>query len=146
MLNSKFESFSNVIDHKIDSLQLDYKTLHSKLETMHSTKDHASAYKQSQTHALRERGQLASPSHFSHDGNRRYDEPVNPLKEFTFSEKGHQRAMYSTDGFAMQNQHRTLKDDLRDESRVLIETIRKNLDESKKYLEYYKSEPRLENT
>jgi hypothetical protein len=45
----------------------------------------------------------------------------------------------------MQNQHRTLKDDLRDESRVLIETIRKNLDESKKYLENYKSEPRLEN-
>jgi len=50
--------------------------------------------------------------------------------------------MYLTDGFAM-NQ-RNPREDLRDESRKLIESIRKNLDESKKALENYKSEPQIE--
>ncbi len=33
-LNHKFDSFSNVIDHKITDMHKDYKTLESKLETI----------------------------------------------------------------------------------------------------------------
>lgn len=119
----------------------DYRTLESKVETIHSTKP----ISQYQNKELKERGQIASPYHFSNEKRFNGDDHVNPLKEFTFSDKGTaQRAMYNTDAFAQQK-HQSVTQELRDESKQLIESIRRNYEESRKALDHYKSEPDLNN-
>ena len=106
MLNSKFETFQLNMDRKIDSIHQDYRTLNSKIETMQSTKDPHSATFNNKYNSGLQRDRLASPMHYSEGRGLRSDEKVNPLKEFTFSEKGQAQrtggAMYLTDGFAIQ--------------------------------------------
>eukprot|EP00347_Sterkiella_histriomuscorum_P013163 403365769 len=170
-LSSKFDNFQKVVDNKINSIHHDYHTLTTKLETI-SQKQSIEPGRQPIAH-LKERGDFASPSHFSDqyaNGGRHIqsvnEEPINPLKEFTFTDKGsyagleanantqqelNQQRMYSTDGFAQQKHYTSgagldfngslvPRDLLVEESRVLIQTIQKNLDESKKDLEKFNTQ------
>ena len=76
------------MDKKIDSIHQDYRTLNSKIETMQSTKDPHSATFNNKYNSGFPRERLVSPTHYSECRELRSEEKVNPLKEFTFSEKG----------------------------------------------------------